>query len=286
MTERGHGPTGWQVPESVHLTSGQDRLVWRMGRSGRTRQPAAGPRGVNANRGPLAGFVDLARPGLSPERFVVFGKRWGVFGSEPVPWWPSRRRVGSAPCRPQGLRLEPSAGEDRIDRWQQLARFFAATLAVAKASRESKPATDADAETIEVELDLERKLVADLARHGIKRGPRRAVPGGGNSSVCLLLAARAIGQAVRLQWSGEQTASGGLALEAHFGGGSLLAGLAAELVLEVSRSAGFVVCAACGQSFLPHRVQAGRRSYCRPCRSTGASRRDASRDYRTRHKNV
>lgn len=286
MTARGHGPIGWQVPESVRLSPGRDRLVWRMGRVGRMRQPGAGPRGVNANNGPLAGFVALAPGGLSPERFVVFAKRWGVFGSESVPWWPSRRRVGSVPCAPHGPRLEPSAGEDRIDRWQQIARFFAATLAVADAARSGRPASDEDAATIANELDLDRKLEAELLRHGVKRGPRRPVPGTGNASACLLFAARAIGQAVNLQWSGEQTTSGGIVLEAHFGGGSLLAGLAAELVLEVSRSSGFVACSACGQSFLPQRVQAGRRSYCRPCRSAGASRRDASRDYRSRRKSV
>lgn len=81
---------------------------------------------------------------------------------------------------------------------------------------------------------------------------------------------------LRLAWSqdGEPTV--------QLGGGGTWGALARQLAFAVARGHGIALCAGCGATFTPKRIQAGRVSWCDTCKQTGAAARESKRRQRAR----
>ncbi len=75
----------------------------------------------------------------------------------------------------------------------------------------------------------------------------------------------------------------GTTSEIRLGGGGVFGTIARDVAFAVARVDGLVICAGCGAGFSPSRRPAsGRRSWCKPCKRSGADVRQAKRDERAR----
>jgi len=247
-SRRGLRPSGWRVPLVVALDG--SRLRWRYAPLGRAPDSSRWP--TRVCHAPPDGFVErflsLGDSRVRPERIEAFARSFGVFHH--------RGKPGAA------------SGADSLANWRELAQVYSAIVAAGAELRagHARPAAP-----------HWQRLAAALG------GDLLALPmpwGWRFTSVLKASLDRFVSPHVELQTTVE---SGGL-VRVHLGGGSLRGALAGELLRALQGAERELVpCAACGDLHAP-RGQAGRRSFCSPCRQSGAPVRLAKRDVAQRRK--
>jgi hypothetical protein len=233
-------------------------LVWDYGPPGSAR-PIRQPHPITHRAGFLVGFLALAD--AEPKRILTFAQRWGVLDR-------CGHRICEHPMCPRRERgpIPKGPGRDDLCWWRTLAAEAGAIFRGASLLRRGERVSRED----------RQRLVENADPEGFPQSLS-----GDRALVTAYVNWWADAFAVRpwVFWEGEELDE---RPTITLPGLTLPGGLAAELLLHLTRTDQLATCDQCGLPYAPARMRRfDRRSFCRKCGHTAALRA-ASRDYRLR----
>jgi hypothetical protein len=255
------------VPVSVELVDAQ--LVWDLFAGGEKpfeRYPGSGL---------LWEFVELGGDSVPDQAVLRFARSWGVLGVCPhgkpnyhpryqesrghnTLAWGRKTLVWCVPPGGFGFR-----GRESVATWRAIAQWLSTLIKLAAQVAQGAPGLDQDW------LRLETPALALESWHD-RLEPRR-------QRLATLINRELVFANARLELKWLEPKP-----EIRLVGHGLYAALIQQLLLELSDAVGLAICDECKTPFRGGRQSEKRRSFCKPCRDTGASLRAAKRDQRTR----